>query len=333
MLNMGRRDFITLLGGAAVAWPLTARGQQVGKVYRIGLLANDPSIPNTPAGKAFVDGLHENGFVEGKNTIIERRFATANPKRYAELAAELVRFDVDVLVTSGTLATAAADRATKKIPIVMLNVFDPVGPGFVSSLARPGGNITGLASHVSAEITGKRLALLKEAVPHISRVAVVMNPDPGEPGNQAQLDVLENVAQSLGVTLYAALAQQGRDLEDALARTKSENVDALFVLFNSVNITNRRTIIAFAAASRLPAMYPITEMTLDGGLMSYGANRPDLFRRSAAYVAKILNGAKPADLPVEQPTKFELVINLKTAKALGLTVPPTLLARADEVIE
>jgi putative tryptophan/tyrosine transport system substrate-binding protein len=215
----------------------------------------------------------------------------------------------------------------------MLNIFDPVGPGFVASLARPGGNITGLASHVSAEMAGKRLALLKEAVPHVSRVAVLMSPDlPGSP-DQPQWDVLERAAQSFDVTLYAALAQQGRDFEGALARIRSEHADALFVSFNGVNVTNRKIIIAFTAANQLPAMYPITEMTLDGGLMSYGANRPDLFRRSAAYVAKILNGAKPADLPVEQPVKFELVINLKTAKALDLEIPPTLIARADEVIE
>jgi putative ABC transport system substrate-binding protein len=332
---IGRRKLITLLGSAAassVSWPLAARAQQARRVHRIGLLANDPSIPRTPAGKAFVDGLRENGLVEGQNIVIERRFAAANAVQYAELATELVRLDVDALVTSSTAATAAADRATKKIPIVMLNVLDPIGAGLVASLARPGGNITGLASHVSAEMAGKRLALLKEAVPHVTRVAVLMTPDlPGSP-DQAQWEVLERAAQSLGVTLYAGLAGQG-DLAEALARIGREHVDALFVPFNGPNITNRKIIVAFATAHRLPAIYPITEMALEGGLMSYGASRPDLFRRSAAYVAKILNGAKPADLPVEQPVRFELVINLKTAKALGLEIPAMVLARADEVIE
>jgi putative ABC transport system substrate-binding protein len=328
---MRRRDFISLLGGAA-AMPIAASAQQTGRVHRVGLLANDPSIPDTPAGKAFVEGLRENGLVEGRNVIIERRFAAANTEQYAGLATELVRLDVDVLVTSSAAATAAANRATKKIPIVMLNLLDPVSAGFVASLARPGGNITGLTSHVSADMAGKRLALLKEGVPHVTRVAVLLELDiPGSP-DQAQWDVLERTAPSFGVTLYAALARQG-EFEGALARIGREHVDALFVTFNGPNITNRKTVVAFAAASQLPAIYPITEMALDGGLMSYGANRPDLYRRSATYVAKILNGAKPADLPVEQPVRFELVINLKTAKALGITVPPTLLARADEVIE
>jgi ABC-type uncharacterized transport system substrate-binding protein len=214
-----RREFIRLLGGAAAAWPLAARAQQAGRVHRIGLLANDPSIPATPAG---VEGLRENGLVEGQNIVVERRFAAANAEQYAELATELVRLDVDVLVTSSAAATAAANRATKKIPIVMLNVLDPVGAGFVASLARPGGNITGLASHVSADMAGKRLALLKEAVPRVARVAVLMDPDlPGSP-DQAQWDVLERAAPSFSVMLYAALARQG-DFEGALARIGREH--------------------------------------------------------------------------------------------------------------
>ncbi len=330
---IARREVITLLGGATAAWPLQARAQQAGKVHRIGLLANDPSIPTTAPGKAFVDGLAEHGFVEGRNLIIERRFAMADAGRHDALAAELVRLDVEVLVTSGSSSTSAASRATKFGPIVMLNVLDPVSAGFVAGLARPGGNITGLSSHVSADMAGKRLALLKEAVPAISRMAVLMDRDPPSSEDQAQWAELERVAPSMGVTLYAATAQQGPGFEGALARIAGARIDALFASYNGVNLTNRKTVIAFAAAHRLPAMYPSTEMALDGGLMSYGASRADLFRRSAAYVAKILKGAKPADLPVEQPVKFEFVINLKTAKALGLDVPPMLLARADEVIE
>jgi putative ABC transport system substrate-binding protein len=330
---MKRREFITLLGGAAAAWPLPARAQHILKFYRLGLLANDPSIPNTPAGIALVDGLRENGFIEGQNIVIERRFATGSAERYIELATELVRLDVDVLITSSTPATLAANHATKIIPIVMLNVFDPLGAGLVNSLAKPGGNVTGLASHVSAEMAGKQLGLLKEAAPHISRVAVLMSLDVAGSPDEAQWTVLQRAARAIGIELYRALAHQGREYEEALARITSEHADALFVSFNGMNVTNRKAIIEFAATNHLPAMYPLTEMTLDGGLMSYGANRADLFRRSATYVAKILNGAKPADLPIEQPVKFEFVINLKTARALSLEISPSLLARADEVIE
>jgi putative ABC transport system substrate-binding protein len=328
---MRRRAFITLLGGAAAAWPLVARAQQAGKVYRIGFLANDPTIPSTAAGQVFTEGLRENGFVEGQNIIIERRFMSGGVERAVESAAELVRLNVDVIVTSGVQNHPAAKQATTTIPIVMVNATDPVGEGLVASLARPGGNITGLVQVVSAELAGKRLQLFKEAVPQISRVAVLMNPDMTT--DQPQWDVLERAAQSLGIAVQTVWARQGSELSDALATMIQQRPDALFGMNDGLNLTYRKAIAEFAAEHKLPSMHAFAEAVLDGGLMAYAANRPDLFRRAATYVAKILKGAKPADLPIEQPVKFELVVNLKTAKVLGLTIPSDFLLRADEVIE
>ncbi len=330
MVRMRRRDFITLLGGAA-AWPLAARAEQAGKIHRMGFLANDPTIPAQSAGKAFLQGLQENGFVEGKNLLIERRFAEGSFNRASELATELVRLGVGLIVVSGTNNAIAASKATKTIPIVMANVFDPTALGIVASLAFPGGNITGLSNDVSPEMASKRLALLKEAVPQISRVAVLMNPDFAQ--DQAQWEVLERGAPSMNLSLQAVVLRQDSDLDTGFARLRRERPDALFGLRNPQTLLFRKRIVDFAAQERLPAIYSIAEIAEAGGLMAYGPNRSDLFRHAASYVAKILNGAKPADLPIEQPTKFEFVVNLKAAKALGLAIPPTVLALADEVIE
>jgi putative ABC transport system substrate-binding protein len=327
---MRRRQFITLLGGAAAAWPLAARAQQAVKVFRIGFLGNDPTIPATGAGKAFADGLRENGFVEGQNIIIERRFMEGRAERASAFAAEMVRLNVDIIVTSGPQSHHAAKQATTTIPIVMANAFDPVADGLVASLARPGGNITGLVQIVSADLAGKRIQLFKDAVPQISRVAVLMQPDTTT--DQAQWRVLERAAKSMGIAVHVVEARNGDEIADGLASAMQERPDALFAM-GPLNLTYRKVIVDFAVEHRLPSMHSFAEAVRDGGLLAYATNRADLFRRAAIYTAKILNGAKPADLPIEQPVKFELVVNLKAAKALGLIIPRDFLLLADEVIE
>ena len=323
---MKRREFITLLGGAAATWPLAARAQQAGKVYRIGFLANDPTIPTTAAGQAFAEGLREIGFVEGQNILIEWRFMEGRGNRAVEFAAELVRLKVDLLVTSGVQSHPAAKQATTTIPIVMVNATDPVGEGLVKSLARPGGNITGLVQVVSAELAGKRIQLFKDAVPPISRVAVLMNPDMTT--DQSQWKELERAARSLGIALQTVLARQGSDIADALARAMHERPNALFAMNNGLNLTYRKEIADFAIEHRLPLMHAFEDAVRDGALIAYATNRTDLFRRAASYVAEILKGAKPANLPIEQPTKFELVVNLKTAGRLQCC-PPTAQSSVD----
>jgi putative ABC transport system substrate-binding protein len=329
-IDIGRREFILTLGSAA-AWPLAARAQQAGKINRIGFLANDPTIPTEPAGRAFLDGLRESGFIEGKNIIIERRFAEGRLDRYADLVADLVNLGVDVIVTSATSATLAAKRATTKIPIVMLSVMDPVGQGIVASLAHPGGNVTGLTQQDSAQIATKQLQLLKDAIPQTAKVAVLLNPD--LPQSQSQWQQLELAAPSLDVTLHQLVVRQASEFEVAFAAIGPDRPDALFVTNSELTFVNRRLIVELAAKRQLPTMSPIREYTEAGGLMSYGYVRPEQFRRAAMYVGKILKGAKPADLPVEQPTTYELVINVKTAKSLNLELPRPLLLIADDVIE
>jgi putative tryptophan/tyrosine transport system substrate-binding protein len=326
-----RRQFITLLGGAAAAWPLAARAQQAGKIYRIGFLANDPTIPTQPAGQAFLDGLRESGFIEGKNVIIERRFAEGRLDQYADLMAELVRLKVDVIVTSANEATLAAKRASTNIPVVMMNVADPLGQGIVTNLAHPSGNITGLVQDDSAEIAAKRMQLVKDAVPRSTQVAVLLNPDLGY--GQAQWQQLELAARSLNVMLRRLEARRANEIEAVFAAIGQNRPDALFLTNAELIFVNRRLIVELAAKARLPTMSNLREITEAGGLMSYGSVRTDSFRRAAIYVGKILKGAKPADLPVEQPTKYELVINLKTARSLDLEIPRDLLLVADEVIE
>ncbi len=328
---MRRREFITLLSSAAAAWPLAARAQRSEKVPRIGYLS--PSfVTNREREEPFRQGLRELGYVEGKNIIIEYRFAEGKFERLPDLAAELVELKVDVIVAQVTVASLAAKGATRTIPIVMQGVSDPVGTGLVASLARPGGNITG-TSAMSAEVIGKSLELLKETVPKLSRVAVLWNPDNAI--FQAQmLRETQIAAGALAVELQIFAARGADEIDQAFAAMTRGRVGALLVLPDPVfNSHHRGRIVGLAERSRLPAMYGSRDFAAAGGLMTYGPNYADLFRRAAAYVDKILKGTSPTDLPVEQATKFELVINLKTAKTLGLTIPIPLLGRADEVIE
>jgi putative ABC transport system substrate-binding protein len=326
-----RRQFIGLLGGAAV-WPLAVRAQQAGKIYRIGFLANDSTIPTQPAGgQAFLDGLRESGFIEGQNILIDWRFAQGLSDRAAENATALVRLQMDAIVASDDINVVAAKRATTAIAIVMVNTSDPVGQGFVASLAQPGGNITGGIQNDSPEIAAKRLQLFKDAVPRISRVAVLLNPD--EPYANGEWKALELAAEILRMTLQAVAVRQVSEFEAGFDRLIREGADALFVATGGLTFTHRRLIMELAAKSRLPAMSGFREATEAGGLMSYGSVRGDRFRRAAIYVGKILKGAKPADLPVEQPTKYELVINLRTARSLNLEIRRELLLIADDVIE
>jgi len=271
--------------------------------------------------------MREGGFIEGKNIVIERRFAEGRLDRYADLVAELLRLEVDVLVTSAEEATLAAKRATTRIPIVMMNVSDPVGQGIVASLAHPAGNITGGTQDDSAEVATKRVQLLKDALPQTARLAVLLNPD--LPYTQLQWQQLEHAAPSLKLTLGRLVAREASELEGAFAAIGQDRPDALFVINSELNFVNRRRIMELAAKSHLPTISAQREY----GLMSYASVRPDRFRRAGIYVGKILKGANPADLPVEQPTKYELVINLKTARSLKLEIPRDLLLVADEVIE
>jgi putative ABC transport system substrate-binding protein len=275
--------------------------------------------------------LREGGFAEGQNIIIERRFAEGRLDQYAELVAELLRLKVDVIVTSANGATLAAKRATTTIPVVMLNVADPVAQGVVASLAHPGGNITGVIQDDSADVSARRLQLLKDAVPRISRVVVLTNLD--EAYSRFEWKALEAAAQSLSITLQAITVSQVGDLEEAFNRVSREHPDALFVGASSINFPNGRFIMELAERSRLPVISPFREITEAGGLLSYGSVRVERFRRAGVYVSKILKGAKPADLPVEQISKYELVINIKTARSLNLEIPRALLLIADEVIE
>ena len=329
---MKRREFITMLGGAAAAWPLTARGQQAATIPRIGYLS-----PGSASGgfqdrdEAFRQALRDLGYVENSTIAIQYRFAEGRFARLPELAAELVRLNVDVIVAVVTQASLAAKNATNSIPIVMVAVSDPVSSGLVASLRHPGANVTG-TSGMTGEVVGKSLELLREAVPGISRVAVLWNPD--NPVFQTQLlRGAQAAAAVLGVQLKTFGMQGPDELDRAFSAITAERADALLVLADPGLALHQQRIVAFAERSRLPAMYGIKEFAASGGLMTYAANMMDQFRRAASYVDKILKGAKAADLPVEQPTKFELVINLKTARALGLDVPTTLLGRADEVIE
>ncbi len=311
-----------------VAAPLAAEGQQVGKVYRIGYLsiASGPS----PRTEALRQGLRELGYIEGKNITIEYRFAQEKADRLRGLATELVNLKVDLIVTGGPTATRAAQQATRTLPVVMAWGGDPVEARFVASLAQPGSNITGLTS-MATELGSKRLGLLKEAVPHISRVAVLWNPSHSEAS--ASFRETEGATRALGLSLESIEVRSAADLEGAFRRAVTRHADALTVLLDPVTLLNEAKVAELAARSRIPSIFYERRFATAGGLMAYGPLDEDLHRRAAGYVDKILKGAKPADLPVEQPTKFELVINLKAAKALGLTIPPSLLQRADEIIQ
>jgi putative tryptophan/tyrosine transport system substrate-binding protein len=328
---MQRRDFITLLGSAAVWWPLGARAQQTGNVYRIGFLtAGASGARNTPGLPAFVGGLRQLGWIEGKNLLFEDRYAENRLDRLPGLAAELVRLNVDVIVAAGTLAPLAAKHVTLTIPIIMTSAGDPLGSGLVASLARPGGNVTGM-SLMAPDLGAKRLELLKEVIPELARVAVIWNA--ANPYPALVFKETENAARRLKIEVQSLEVRVPEDIESALEAAVQNKANALITVEDPLTQNDRKQIADFAVKNRLPTMSGLSEYVDDGGLLSYGADLADLYRRAAGYVDKIAKGAKPSDLPVEQPTKFELVINLKTAKALGLTIPPGVIAIADAVIE
>jgi ABC-type uncharacterized transport system substrate-binding protein len=327
---MKRRSFITLLGGTTLAWPLGARAQQSHRVPRIGVLLLGTPTSFAPRTQAFVEGLRDLGYVEGRTVAIEWKWGQDRDDLLPDLAAELVRSQVDVIVTAGTPPAKALKNATRTIPIVMAIVGDPVAAGLVDSLARPGGNATGF-SIVATDLSGRRLQLLKEIVPGLSSVAVMSNL--ANPQSQMELRETQSAARRLDLRLHSVPISADTSIENAFEKIKKEPVQALIVVTDAILYSQRSQILDLAAGTRLPAMYPYRDFPEAGGLMSYAPSDRDLFRRAASYVDRILKGANPGDLPVEQPTKFELVINLKTAKALGLAVPPTLLASADEVIE
>ena len=319
---MKRREFIAALGSAA-AWPLAARAQQA-KIPRIGI------IDDSPIWNDFRQGLRDLGYLEGQNIAFEYRYAGGLPDRLAWVAAELVRRPVDLIATFGTPPTRAAKQATATIPIVMIGIGDPVGAGLVSSLARPGGNITG-NTILGPDVAGKRLQLLKEVIPSLSRVAFLWNPD--NASHPAQLAELQAAVQTLGLTLIPVAVRSSDEFDNAFAAMIKERPDAFLMTNDPFHQLSIGTIIDFLTNNHLPGMFLTREVVVAGGFLSYGANLPDLFRRGAEYVHKILKGTKPADLPVEEPVKFELVVNLKTAKAIGLSIPESFLLRADEVIE
>jgi len=325
-----RREFITLLGGAAV-WPLAARAQQMGKVPRIGYLGSSSPSLEPHFVEAFRQKLRELGHIEGENIAIEYRWAEGQDRRLPELAAELVRLQPNVIVTAGTPGALAAMQATKTIPIVMASSGDPVGAGLVTSLARPGGHVTGFTI-VGPQIEGKRLDLLKEAVPELSRVAVLWNPS--YPASVSYFNTIENAGRTLRISLDpVAEVRRANELDNAFFAIASARPRALLVVADRFLLAHRKRIVEFAVAKRLPGMFPYREYVEAGGLMSYAPSNIELFRGAATYVDKILKGAKPGDLPVQEPTKLELIVNLKTSKAIGLTVPESFLLRADELIE
>jgi putative ABC transport system substrate-binding protein len=327
---MIRREFITLLGGAAAAWPLAARAQQSSKPATIGFLGagsgSDSVWKDWTA--AFVQRLRELGWVEGRTVVIEYRWGEGRAERYADLAAELVRLQVDVIVTSGS-AAVAVKRATSVIPIVFATANEPIGSGLVASLARPGGNATGMSMQ-QTDLAGKRLELLREVVPGLRRLGILINA--GNPGAVLDRDQVRAAAGTLGLEVLTGEVQGAKEIAPIFETFKGR-AQALYVVGDALMSTNRIRINTLALAARLPSMYPNRAAVEAGGLISYGPNFPEMYRRAGDYVDKILRGGKPADIPVEQPTKFDLVINLTTAQALGLDLPPTLLARADEVIE
>lgn len=327
MVGLGAISLIVILTLAAgiMAAPLAANAQQPARVFRLGILGNDP----TPPWEAFRQRLTELGYVEGVSLVVEARWSEGKTDRFPAFAEELVRLNVDVIFASGTAAALAAKRATSTIPIVMTVVADPVGSGLVASLARPGGNITGF-SNIAPELSPKRFELIKELVPKAARVAVLWSgtpPDPVHPMEHTQ------AAQVLGMRLQPVLVRTPDDFEEGFSAIRRERPDALYVYGNPTNFNGRALIIEFAARQRLPAIYEERLFVQAGGLVSYAPSFIDLFRRGAGYVDRIFKGAKPADLPVERPAKFELVINVKTAKALGLRIPQSIILRADQVIE
>ncbi len=337
--EMPRRTFMAMIAGGLLAAPLAAGGQQAGKVYRVGYLGNIPPI--TPEMKqhaaAWFQALREHGFVEGQNLVIERRYAEGRAERFAEFAAELVRNRVDVISVIGPQAALAAARATKTIPIVFWGVGWPVEQGLVQSLAWPGGNVTGATWSTGPEVVGKQLQLLKEIAPKTARLgwldSILASEDVA--GKQLRLTAhaIEPMARTLGMELHRFPVQQPEDFDAAFARILESRSDAMGLLGDVLTYAARKRIAEFANRNALPSTYGMKDFVVSGGLLSYGADPVDMSRKVGTYVGRILRGSKPRDLPVEQPTKFELVINLKTAKALGLTIPQSLLQRADDVVQ
>jgi len=325
---MNRRAFLATAAVSVVARPVVARAQQPAKTYRLGYLSLRSGREETE--EAFSQGLRELGYVEGQSVAVEYRWAAGKAERLPEMAKELVRLKVDLIVTAGTLAAEAARRATSTIPVVFVSVGDPVGSGLVSSLGRPGGNLSGLTI-LSTELAGKRLQILRELLPRANRVALLAH----RPVSTTPLLIREMRAasQQLGIQIIAQEIDTAADLPSAFAAMQRERAQALVVQQNPITTDSARRIAELAVQHRLPAIYYRRDFVEAGGLMSYGTNAVAMYRRAATYVDKILKGARPADLPVEQPTKFEFIINLKAAKALGLTIPPALLVRADQVIE
>jgi putative ABC transport system substrate-binding protein len=331
MHNRKRREFITLLGGAAAApfaWPSAAQAQQGGKRYTIGRFTAGSAGEHL--NEVLTDALRELGWVEGRTVVFERRYAENRLERLPQLAADLVRLNVDLIMAGGTLAPLAAKRATTTIPIVMTGAGDPLGSGLVASLAQPGGNVTGM-SLMAPDLGGKRLELLKEVLPRVSRVAVLWNA--GNPSSALAFKETQAAGRTLGIQVQSLEVRDPDDFDGAFKSARRLRPDALVTVEDPLIISHATRIAEFTTGQQLPSVHGVREFIAAGGLISYGTNLTDVLRRAAGYVDKILKGAKPADLPVQQPTKFEMVINLKTARAVGLDVPATVLARADEVIE
>jgi putative ABC transport system substrate-binding protein len=326
--QLGRREFITLISGAAVMWPLRGRGQS--KIPRVGFMGNSTAALEANLVGSFRDGLRELGYEEGRNIVIEYRWADGKYERFPTLVAELIAAKVDVIVTAGTPAALAVKKATTTVPLVMVAVGDPVGTGLVPSLSRPGGNLTGLSS-IAPDLEGKRLDLLREIVPTLSNVAMFFNSL--NPFHVASMQQAGTAAKAMGIKLQQHDIRKSEDLDGAFAAVRKERPDALLILADRVFLHNRQRMIDFTEEQHLPNVNAYMELVEAGGLMSYGPSYEDMHKRAAIYVNKIIKGAKPADLPIEQPSKFTFVINLKAAKALGVTMPPSLITLADKVIE
>ena len=327
---MERRAFLAMVSGSLLAAPLAVDAQPAGRAYRIGYLSTGTPTANAGQHKAFTDGLRDHGWIEGKNIAVEYRWEGTGKSTLDALAAELARLPLSVVFAVDTPAALAMKRARTTLPIVFATVSEPVAPGLVASLARPGSNFTGLTT-INRELMSKRLELLKEAIPGLARVGHLANP--GYAVHQAQVTEMEAAARALGLTLHLAEVRAPAEFAGAFARMAAAQVGAFIVQQDALFVSNRPLILDLATQRRLPGMYVFSLYSRSGGLMSYGAKAEDLYRRAAGYVDRILKGTKPSEIPIERPTKFELIINLTTAKALGLTIPQSLLLRADQVIE
>jgi putative ABC transport system substrate-binding protein len=330
-IGIGRREFIFALGGAAAIWPLAAHAQQASKIFSVGLLGGGPAIGVTDERRTtLLSVLAARGFVDGQNLVFVQRFADAHPERLDALAAQLKAANVDVIVTFGYPAAAAAKVSAKDVPVVITGAGDPVATGLVDGLARPGGNLTGV-TELSTDLSAKRLEILKDAVPNLQRVAMLWNA--ADLGMTLRYNAAEDAARVLGVKVQTLGVREPDDFEHAFAEMTRERPDAILMVSDALTMLNRKRVVEFANANRLPTIFETGVLVRDGGLMSYGPKQSEIGERAADLVARILRGARPADLPLELPTRFEFLINLKTAQSLGLTLPPRLVARADEVIE